>query len=128
MCALLAARDMTTERRRAAALDCRHHLQLAEVDMAGIGPAPCRAMVAEDVRDLQRWRRQVSRFRLAARLASDKVVFEQVFARLSKMTFPFSSMQARVASDRHDHGAFGARGVNSASCRRGGLLRESMPR
>jgi hypothetical protein len=53
--ALLAARDMAAERRRAAALDCRHHLELAEADMADIGPAPCRAVVAEDVRDLQRW-------------------------------------------------------------------------
>ena len=25
--------------------------------MAGIGPAPCRAVAAEDVRDLQRWTR-----------------------------------------------------------------------
>ena len=55
--ALLAARDMPAERRRAAALDRRHHLQLAEADMAGIGPAPCRAVAAEDVRDLQRWTR-----------------------------------------------------------------------
>src|SRR2546423_15714883 len=55
--ALLAARDMTAERRRAAVLDRRHHLQLAEADMAGIGPAPRRAVAAEDVRDLQRWTR-----------------------------------------------------------------------
>jgi len=55
--ALLAARDMPAERHRAAGLDCRHHLQLAEADMAGIGPAPCRAVAAEDVRDLQRWTR-----------------------------------------------------------------------
>ena len=53
VCALLAARDMAAERRSAAALDRRHHLELAEADMAGIGPAPCRAMVAEDIRDLQ---------------------------------------------------------------------------
>ena len=57
MRALLAARDMTVERRRAAVLDRRHHLQLAEADMAGIGPAPRRAVAAEDVRDLQRWTR-----------------------------------------------------------------------
>jgi len=55
--ALLAARDMTAERRRAAVLDRRHYLQLAEADMAGIGPAPRRAVAAEDVRDLQRWTR-----------------------------------------------------------------------
>ena len=29
--------------------------------MAGIGPAPCRAVAAEDVRDLQRWTRHASR-------------------------------------------------------------------
>ena len=51
--ALLAARDMTAERRRAAALDRRHHLQLAEAHMAGVGSAPCRAVAAEDIRDLQ---------------------------------------------------------------------------
>jgi hypothetical protein len=28
--------------------------------MAGIGPAPCRAVAAKDVRDLQRWTRQAS--------------------------------------------------------------------
>src|SRR5436853_7623398 len=54
---VLAARDMTAERRRAAVLDRRHHLELAEADMAGIGPAPRRAVAAEDVRDLQRWTR-----------------------------------------------------------------------
>src|SRR6202035_3533350 len=30
-------------------LDRRHHLQLTEADMAGMGPAPCRAAAAEDV-------------------------------------------------------------------------------
>ena len=29
--------------------------------MAGIGPAPCRAVAAEDVRDLQQWTRHDSR-------------------------------------------------------------------
>src|ERR1700680_1623287 len=46
--------DMTPERCRAAALDRRHHLELAEADMAGIGLTPCRSVVAEDIRDLQR--------------------------------------------------------------------------
>jgi transposase len=36
------------------ALDRRHLLELAEAHMAGIGPAPCRAVAAEDIRDLQR--------------------------------------------------------------------------
>ena len=47
--AVLTARDMAAERRGAAAPDRRHHLELAEADMAGIGTAPCRAMVAEDI-------------------------------------------------------------------------------
>src|SRR6202165_1230869 len=68
VCALLAARDMPAESRGAAALDCRHHLQLAEADMARIGPAPCRAVAAEDVRNLQRWtRHEEPRVRRAAR-------------------------------------------------------------
>src|SRR5260370_16036933 len=58
---VLAARDMAAERRGAAVLDRRHHLELAETDMAGIGPAPRRAVVAEDVRDLQRWTRHARR-------------------------------------------------------------------
>jgi pimeloyl-ACP methyl ester carboxylesterase len=53
MVAFLAARDMAAERRRAAALDRRHHLQLVEADMAGMGLTPCRTMVAEDIRNLQ---------------------------------------------------------------------------
>ena len=38
--AVLAALDMPAERRRAAALDRRHHLQLAEAHMAGVGVTP----------------------------------------------------------------------------------------
>src|ERR1700726_3837235 len=49
----LTALDMAAEGRGAAALDRRHYLQLAETDMTGIGLPPCRAMVAEDIRDLQ---------------------------------------------------------------------------
>ena len=46
---------MAAERRGAAALDRRHHFELAEADMAGIGTAPCPgAMIAEDIRNLQR--------------------------------------------------------------------------
>jgi len=46
---VLAARNMTSERRRAAALDGRHHLQLVEANVAGIGSAPRRSVVAEDI-------------------------------------------------------------------------------
>ena len=47
--AILAARDMPTKRCGAAVLDRRHHFELVEADMAGIGFAPCRAMAAEDI-------------------------------------------------------------------------------
>ena len=50
---VLAARDMPAERCRAAVLDRRHHLELAEADMAGVGLAPRLAMAAEDIRNLQ---------------------------------------------------------------------------
>src|SRR3979490_1641249 len=53
--------DMSAERRGAAVLDRRHHLQLAEAHMAGVGFAPRRSMVAEDIRDLQPWTRHVRR-------------------------------------------------------------------
>ena len=51
--AVLAARDVPAERRRSATLDRRHHLQLLEADMAGIGRAPCQTMVAEDIYRLE---------------------------------------------------------------------------
>jgi len=54
MSTVLAARDMPTERRRAAALDCRHDLQLRAAEVTGIGLPPCRSVVAEDIRNLQR--------------------------------------------------------------------------
>src|SRR5271165_5241735 len=44
---------MAAERRRAAALDRRHYLQLVEADVPGIGSTPRRPVVAEDIRDLQ---------------------------------------------------------------------------
>src|SRR5271156_3937721 len=55
MRAVFAARHMAAERRRAAALDRRHHLHLVEADVPGIGAAPRRPVVAEDIRDLQHW-------------------------------------------------------------------------
>jgi hypothetical protein len=51
--AVLAARDMAAKGCRPAVLDRRHHLQLVEADMAGMGFAPCRTTVAEDIRNLQ---------------------------------------------------------------------------
>src|SRR6516164_1085506 len=55
MRAVLAACDMAAERRRAAALDGRHHFELVETDVAGISASPRRPVVAEDIRDLQYW-------------------------------------------------------------------------
>src|SRR5215469_2596106 len=52
---VLAACDMSAERRRATALDRTHHLQLLEAHMATVGLTPSRAVIAEDVRDLQKW-------------------------------------------------------------------------
>src|SRR4030088_3807466 len=51
--AALAAHDMPAESRRAAALDRRHHLQLAKADVTCISFTPSGPMVAEDIRDLQ---------------------------------------------------------------------------
>jgi hypothetical protein len=44
---------MPAERRRAAALDRTHDLQLLQADMAAINFTPSGTMVAEDIRDLQ---------------------------------------------------------------------------
>ena len=52
---VLAARHMAAERRCAAALDRTHDLHLAKAHMAGVGSPPRRPVVAEDIRDLQRW-------------------------------------------------------------------------
>src|SRR5262249_41227568 len=50
---VLTAHDMAAEGGRTAVLDRRHHLQLAEADMAGIGGRRCRAMPAENIREFQ---------------------------------------------------------------------------
>src|SRR6266571_1998717 len=52
---ILAARDMAAERRRTTALDRTHHLRLIEAHMPAVGFTPRRAVVAENVRDLQSW-------------------------------------------------------------------------
>ena len=51
----LAGGDMAAERRRAAALDRAHHLQLVEADVSTVGFTPSGTVVAEDIRDLQSW-------------------------------------------------------------------------
>jgi len=50
-----AARNMPAEGRRPAALDGVHYLQLGVTEVALIGTTPSRAVIAEDLRDLQRW-------------------------------------------------------------------------
>src|SRR5580704_11446198 len=52
---VLATHDVPAERRRAAALDRAHHLELAETDVAAVGVTPSGPVVAEDIRDLQGW-------------------------------------------------------------------------
>src|SRR6516225_6740563 len=51
--AVLAALDMPAERGRAALLDRRHHLELSEAHMPGVGAAPVGSMAMKDVCDLQ---------------------------------------------------------------------------
>jgi len=53
--AVLAARDMSAERRRTAVLDGAHHLELEQADVTAVGMTPRGPVVAEDVRDLQSW-------------------------------------------------------------------------
>ena len=53
--AVLTAHNMAAESGRAAALDRRHHLQLAAAHVTRIGFAPRGPVAAEDVRNLQRW-------------------------------------------------------------------------
>ena len=50
---VLAARDITSKRRRAAGLDGAHHLQLCVADVAAIGITPSGTEVAEDICDFQ---------------------------------------------------------------------------
>src|ERR1700756_3481468 len=52
---VLAACDMPAERCRATALDRTHQLQLLKAHVPLIGLSPRRAVIAEDVRDLQSW-------------------------------------------------------------------------
>ena len=51
--AFLAAFDMAAQRRRAARLDGRHHLELIQTDMTGMCGSPSQSVTTEDVGDLQ---------------------------------------------------------------------------
>ena len=55
VCALLAECDVSAESRRTATLNGRHHLQLLEAHVTGVGLTPSGPMIAEDIRDLQSW-------------------------------------------------------------------------
>ena len=55
MGAVLAAREVSAEGRRAAALDGTHHLELEQADVTAVGMTPRGPVVAEDIRDLQSW-------------------------------------------------------------------------
>ncbi len=55
MLATLATRDVPAKGCGAAALDGGHDLQLSDTDMTPVRLPPRGAMVAEDIRDLQRW-------------------------------------------------------------------------
>src|SRR6516165_5017285 len=50
-----AAFDMAAQRRRSAAPDRRHDLELAEAHGIGMGRTPSRPAAAEDVRHLDHW-------------------------------------------------------------------------
>jgi len=52
--AVLAARDMAAEGRRAAALDGGHDLELTQAHVTDMGSTPSGPEVAEDIRDLER--------------------------------------------------------------------------
>ena len=54
LCALLTAQHVSTERRAAASLDGRHHLELKAIEVSRPGLTPSRAAGAEDIRNLQR--------------------------------------------------------------------------
>jgi hypothetical protein len=53
MATLLAAANVTSERRRTAGLDRGHHATLATIEVAGIGLAVGLAVAAEDIRHLE---------------------------------------------------------------------------
>ena len=64
--AVLAALDVAAERCGATGLDRRHHLQLGEAHVTGVGLAPSRPVSAKDVGDLQTGPRQGAAIRRAA--------------------------------------------------------------
>ena len=70
MRAVLAALDVAAERGGATGLDRRHHLQLGEARVPGVGLSPRRAMDAKDVGDLEARPRHAAVVRRAALASS----------------------------------------------------------
>ena len=64
--AATAAQDMAPQRRAAALLDGRHHLELAQAEVAALRGAPGGPMNTEDVGNLQGGLRHDARLRTAA--------------------------------------------------------------
>ena len=64
--AVVAALDMTAERRGAAYLYRRHDAPLGEAQMGLVGRAPAGPVAAENIRHLQTWPRHRRRIRPAA--------------------------------------------------------------
>ena len=64
--AVLAARDVSAQRRRAAALDGAHHFELEQAHVTAVGMTPRGPVAVEDVRDLQSWTGHVDPLRCVA--------------------------------------------------------------
>src|SRR5258705_500572 len=77
---------MTTQGGRTAVLDGRHHLELAQADMPGIGTAPGGAMLTKDVGDLQ----PRAAHRRRARLRVSRAV-------VSSLAWPSSTWMTRMS-------------------------------
>ncbi len=106
---VLAARDMATEGCRAAALDRGHHLHLRMADVAPVGVTPAKAVIAEDIRDLQsRTRHACRRLQRAALLTAER---RQLIERAQHITQHFAGdvgvagcgIQLRMAQSHLNH-------------------------
>ena len=95
-------RNVPSERRRAAALDSRHHLQLAEAHVAAIGLTPSGTVVAEDIRNLQSWtghegRGLLGRLVLVAVLAQ---LIERAHDHRQNSSSPTAALRLRLRRDQ----------------------------
>src|SRR6478672_9366950 len=83
--AVLAAHDMAAESRRAAALDRRHHLQLAETDMTGMA-----------CRHAEPWSRKISAISRAGRAMIAVAYAGGCFSDVSGVSRSNGLMTARI--------------------------------